>query len=170
MVLDGLDVEAQGGVDDAGVLAVNLQHNGSLPGVVQSAVNQTQQERRKLKEESNKRRKGGREKRGVSAYTMRIRISFSFFFIFLIMLRSPICSGEIEEEDQDSDPHRDDAEGSINIFSFSGSDHKTLNGKLDPKLVLTSAAYQYQHLLDGFRRIQTGTRVGLMESDLKICE
>lgn len=63
MVLDGLDVESQGGADDAGVLAVDLQHNGSLPGVVQSTVNQTQQERRELKKESKK-EENERERRG----------------------------------------------------------------------------------------------------------
>ena len=36
MVLDGLDVEAEGGADDAGVLPVDLEHDGRLPRVVQT--------------------------------------------------------------------------------------------------------------------------------------
>jgi hypothetical protein len=36
VVLDGLDVEAEGGADDAGVLPVDLEHDGRLARVVQT--------------------------------------------------------------------------------------------------------------------------------------
>jgi len=36
VVLDSLDVEAEGGADDAGVLPVDLEHDGRLPRVVQT--------------------------------------------------------------------------------------------------------------------------------------
>lgn len=38
LVLDGLDVEAEGGADDAGVLAVDLEHDRRLPRVVEAPV------------------------------------------------------------------------------------------------------------------------------------
>jgi hypothetical protein len=35
VVLDGLDVEAECGIDDARVLSIDLEHDGRLPRVVQ---------------------------------------------------------------------------------------------------------------------------------------
>lgn len=50
MVHDGLDIEAQGGVDDAGVLAIDLQDDGGLPGVVQSPAIQPRIEGERARE------------------------------------------------------------------------------------------------------------------------
>lgn len=38
LVCNGLDIEAEGGANDASVLSVDLQHNGRLPGIIQPPI------------------------------------------------------------------------------------------------------------------------------------
>ena len=117
MVLDSLDVEAEGGADDAGVLPVDLEHDGRLPRVVQTpvanphritsaATKQCERPIERLRRpaaraldpiESKNRgerthRASKRKWRAEGTYTMRMRISFSLRLIFLMMLSSPMIS------------------------------------------------------------------------------
>jgi hypothetical protein len=111
VVLDGLDVEAEGGADDAGILPIDLEHDRRLPRVIQPPAGEPidspdsirhKKSRNLQRNEPLKRQIRNGERRiahriaketlGVEGgtYTMRMRISFSLRLIFRMMLSSPI--------------------------------------------------------------------------------